>query len=161
MKGYIATTLIYSCLGIIFLGIGISSIVIYTQNPGSCGLGTPQLPLWVWGTGLSYSIIGLLYTIGSVMKILKLIRPSIQLSYYLCDFISGFAVLFFCTPWVLVGINSWIGHSLDCSLSNNLIWIIASISILISMSVIPVSSMLFVFVIDEIRYGRDRNWLAT
>ncbi len=54
--------------GLLYLAVGVSSLVVSLQNPDPrvCGFdGQPPLRQWVFGTGIGYSVMGLTHLLSS------------------------------------------------------------------------------------------------
>jgi hypothetical protein len=103
-------------LAFVFLSLGISSIVVYIQNPHFCGNASSFIPLnlWVWGTGLSYSIIGLVYATSLILRIIRYVDKTLCCDSCAFDFSASFAASLFAIPWTIIGAVISLGPGVGC-----------------------------------------------
>lgn len=127
-------------LSSVFLVAGIASIIVYSLNATTiCGIqGFPPLAHWVLGTGIGYTIIGVMYMITAITILLHALYKKFIpfLNMYAWQGFANVCALF-SVPWTCVGINSCFCQGLDCATLNTPIWVTSLVIILFFTAFVP------------------------
>jgi hypothetical protein len=114
--------------GLVYLAIGIASLVVSTQNVSDCGTDAVlTVRQWLFGTGIAYTTIGASMGIGGLLLILT-VAGIIPLLIVLI-FAPGFTV-----AWSVVGAISLWRDGLDCESLNPEIWKMGMAAVIVSLA---------------------------
>ena len=113
--------------GLVYLAIGIAALVISLQNPTlNCGLtGQPPLREWLFGTGISYTIIGVSTSFIGALLVFTVIGT---LPVFAVSVLAGA----FTFAWMIVGAFSLWRDGADCNTLNYPIWACSMAAVIIS-----------------------------
>lgn len=114
-----------------YLAVGISSMIISVLHPElDCGvMGHPPLIKWLFGTGISYIIIGFCNLVAGV-AILSKVFPGAITRYVLG--LSGA----FTFAWMIVGAVSLWRDGGDCQTVNYVVWAMGTAAVSISVFIV-------------------------
>jgi len=123
---------ICSALSVVFLSLGIASLVVYSVDPGApCGVNGPlTVHKWVFGLGIGYTAIGAAFLVSLIL--------GAALDFVLGLLISVFMAIF-AVPWTIVGAYIWLKFGLDCATLNLPIWCVMVADVLTMIAVIPLT----------------------
>ena len=143
-------------MGLIYLAVGIGCLVVSVPDPVlNCGLGgSPPLRDWVFGTGISYTIIGGAFLISWLLLKNSQLRPVYDLhsqpqckKLFSCRHLFSFfssavalsptlALVFlagmFTLAWMIVGSVSLWRDGVDCSFQNFRLWQMGLAAVILS-----------------------------
>ena len=134
-------------IAIVFISLGIACLVVNgTSHPIiSCGKnGSPPLQQWVLGSGIGYTIFGILFTASFIFMVV--------LDNMACGFnpftastlittIIGFAFTF---SWTIIGGVSLWGNGMDCYYTSSSVWMVSTATIIISLVEMVIFGILIV-----------------
>lgn len=125
---------------IIFLAFGLANAFTYNSNNTLCGT-ADILPLtsWVLGTGVSYSILGILFSL-SLFLVLFADQPILLL------FTAIFALAFSVT-WTAIGSVIVFSYGFGCSSTNIPVWTVSVATVATFYAVIPAGFILSMLVV--------------
>jgi hypothetical protein len=129
-------------IGIVYLAIGIASLVISVRNVSDCGTDAVlTVRQWLFGTGIAYTTIGASMGIGGLLLILTVVGIIPLL--IILIFAPGFTV-----AWSVVGAVSLWRDGLDCETLNPEIWNMG-------MAAAIVSLIMCIPILFGYRYAKD------
>lgn len=112
--------------GTTYLAVGIACLVMWSLHPTPCGAtGSPPLPQWIFGTGISYTILGACNGIVGVL----IACTGIGIIPLLIVLVSGG---FFTFAWMIVGAVSLWRDGGDCVQLNFPLWQMGMAAVIIS-----------------------------
>jgi hypothetical protein len=112
--------------GVFYLAVGIACLVISQKYPTPCGLGgNPPLWQWVFGTGISYTVIGACLGVVGVFMALSVVLIIPWLIVIWCSAAFTFA-------WMIVGAVSLWRDGGDCVSLNFPLWQMGMAAVIIS-----------------------------
>jgi hypothetical protein len=121
-----------STLCVVYAAIGISSIIISKNNPNAtCGIhGVPPLPIWVYGTGISYTALAGCYIVSLICMFFDV--PIVIL--LVAAFGNGFVLI-----WTIMGATTLWGEGELCILLSKQIWSMGTAGVILSIITLVVT----------------------
>lgn len=118
-----------STLAALFFVFGMANLIAGKLNSTECGIqGNPPLVTWNYGTGISYSIIGVLFLISLILILSDVWKPA---------FIMLILAAPFSIAWTIVGAVSCFTYVDDCIANNYPVWSVSFATILTFILAIP------------------------
>lgn len=137
---------------LVFIALGASCLGVYysTTNVISCGKdGHPPPQEWVYAAGIAYTTFGCVFCLSFVLMIIldNTSYPNPFVAITLATLIIGFS---FVISWTIVGAISLWGSGTDCYYILPPIWVVATVTLIISIVKIVVVGILIVPTISSL-----------
>ena len=117
----------------LYVALGIACLVMHSLYPATCGAaGSPPLPTWIFGTGISYTIIGASFGLLGILMVCSVV---LLIPWLVIIIFSGV----FTFAWMIVGAVSLWRDGGDCVQLNFPIWQMGMAAVIISIVMVVCS----------------------